>query len=831
VWGSVKPFGVLALFVLFLLGSPFYLHQAMAQGSCKVALRTPFRSLSYEKQLAFVEQLLRLNHQINSRYYSFWVRNPLMQYEGNSFVDGGEVRNLSPLDQVWNQFSNKDFVFIEKLYDSDVLEDLAAFTIPFDFGGLFLPSGKSLADFVRNPEVADINPVAAPHVSEGFRFQSEKIVWANGIYNSSPKTFGNHLFEKLEVPEFREHLQKLGFKGLELLDPVFRINGVSLPERYFNAALGTVFQFIRLMTQEFNFGRDMKSPVQSLNLETDVTFSNLNELLRFVSKRLDEKRQSNSPPPIVLISENANPGFFDLGGPEVHRLAKTGPHYGEPIYINSDVAETLSFHEVFRILLHELVHQLGVKDEELRLPDIYAQALLEFIRPLFSSREFGESPFRVHEVKLPTVRVGEGVWYQNESFMKSLAQPPVVRKVGSRVFIEVGDELLDPTPMILQVIPWRYQSQKPNLLFYELHNLHLSHWKESSKGVGLGVFDVDVSGVYSMPSQSLAPTNGKLRVFIHTIKNDGGQWTIRKNFTDGQYGVELISWNLGEFKRTHSTPHQAAIQAPFVVEEAGSHIVKDRSETQWVIQLKLSGFDRRYIKDLEPLTIDLASPDLVPLSHSQASLPISIKASFSDSEVSNSVLVTGVLHLADHLPSRTYVFERVRWTDKNGHIITARPLDKITFTHTDRDRKVKSELNAISDLHLEGGRVMDMPIPVNFYSPNDQPIFSFKIAHRSPLTELFLSAELLGSVAHNATKREEVLWNLLNPPPNTGVRTMTKSLSEVESLVTIELDLPKLQRRGLLNQIRLKSVFARDSKLEEKRWSLGESTALFIESP
>jgi hypothetical protein len=72
---------------------------------------------------------------------------------------------------------------------------------------------------------------------------------------------------------------------------------------------------------------------------------------------------------IVFISEKANPGFFNTGENEKHRIAKTGLSPEVPIYINIDLLYNatgevaIDFPAVIGILTHELGHQAGFTDE------------------------------------------------------------------------------------------------------------------------------------------------------------------------------------------------------------------------------------------------------------------------------------------------------------------------------------------------------------------------------------------------------------------------------------------------------------------------------------
>ncbi len=68
---------------------------------------------------------------------------------------------------------------------------------------------------------------------------------------------------------------------------------------------------------------------------------------------------------IVYVSEKENPGFFDTGVNEKHRIAKTGLTPSDPIYINTDLLynekgqPNLDLPTIVSILLHEVGHQTG----------------------------------------------------------------------------------------------------------------------------------------------------------------------------------------------------------------------------------------------------------------------------------------------------------------------------------------------------------------------------------------------------------------------------------------------------------------------------------------
>ncbi len=68
---------------------------------------------------------------------------------------------------------------------------------------------------------------------------------------------------------------------------------------------------------------------------------------------------------ILFVSEKENPGFFDTGVNEKHRIAKTGLTPKDPIYINTDLLynekgqPNIDLPTITSILLHEVGHQSG----------------------------------------------------------------------------------------------------------------------------------------------------------------------------------------------------------------------------------------------------------------------------------------------------------------------------------------------------------------------------------------------------------------------------------------------------------------------------------------
>jgi hypothetical protein len=85
----------------------------------------------------------------------------------------------------------------------------------------------------------------------------------------------------------------------------------------------------------------------------------------------------------VFLSAASNPGFFDTGKNEHHRVAKTGSTPNTPIYFNTDIIagansqRVLSVAEAAAILVHEVGHQTGEMDHQ-SLDDLGAKIRFRF---------------------------------------------------------------------------------------------------------------------------------------------------------------------------------------------------------------------------------------------------------------------------------------------------------------------------------------------------------------------------------------------------------------------------------------------------------------------
>jgi hypothetical protein len=80
--------------------------------------------------------------------------------------------------------------------------------------------------------------------------------------------------------------------------------------------------------------------------------------------RIGQLNSSNSER-LIFISEKDNPGYFDTGITERHRIAKTGLSPSDPIYMNLDLLYTedgkpaVDMGTLVSILAHEMGHQTG----------------------------------------------------------------------------------------------------------------------------------------------------------------------------------------------------------------------------------------------------------------------------------------------------------------------------------------------------------------------------------------------------------------------------------------------------------------------------------------
>jgi hypothetical protein len=84
---------------------------------------------------------------------------------------------------------------------------------------------------------------------------------------------------------------------------------------------------------------------------------------------------------IQFVSEKDRPDLFKSDAGEVHRTVVTGNSPESPIYINTDRmtqnGQSLGFSFWAGLLTHELVHHLGIKDDERRIPDLLGAAVAQ----------------------------------------------------------------------------------------------------------------------------------------------------------------------------------------------------------------------------------------------------------------------------------------------------------------------------------------------------------------------------------------------------------------------------------------------------------------------
>ena len=303
----MKNLKYLVFIVYFLVSC--YSHLVIAQPSCHQFLKKSFKQLSAEEKLNFVESLIRINNQIHSRNYSFWLKNPLSRYYGSAFIEGGYVQGISPLDNVWEQFHKGDYSTIEKLYDSDTFDLLKRFTIPFDLGSISIPRGTNITE-IRDSFLSGnskSNILDAVQSSNSFNYQNGKIIWLNRSTTSSPASFGSHPYEQLKNSETQKKLKDLGFKYLHFLDPEFKIEGKSKSEKLFNSAMGSVFNYIRLLSQSFNFWYHRPAPINRLRPTDSSSFKNYNEFLVQISRQLMSLQETSETPEIIFVSEREFP--------------------------------------------------------------------------------------------------------------------------------------------------------------------------------------------------------------------------------------------------------------------------------------------------------------------------------------------------------------------------------------------------------------------------------------------------------------------------------------------------------------------------------------------
>jgi hypothetical protein len=122
-----------------------------------------------------------------------------------------------------------------------------------------------------------------------------------------------------------------------------------------------------------------------------------------------------------------------------------------------------------------------------------------------------------------------------------------------------------------------------------------------------------------------------------------------------------------------------------------------------------------------------------------------------------------------------------------------------------------------------------LPFPLNWFAPNHRALFSFRLSHDHPLKRLFLRTEATGTTMIKGSNREEKIVDLLHPPTDQAFTTRFQSVSANETIVHVEFNLEKLLAARSFNYLRIRGLFARDERYNEKAWDFGPNVMLFIE--
>ncbi len=141
------------------------------------------------------------------------------------------------------------------------------------------------------------------------------------------------------------------------------------------------FQFVYQSLGSILTGSLTDSSIELTKKEIDV----IRLMLRVV---YENKNKSDR---LVFVSESTNPGFFNTGVYEQHRIAKTFLRTNAPIYINTDLLyvnhqPALDTDQILRILVHEIGHQVGVADHAVL--DILSAKISMFTRKETSSHVY-----------------------------------------------------------------------------------------------------------------------------------------------------------------------------------------------------------------------------------------------------------------------------------------------------------------------------------------------------------------------------------------------------------------------------------------------------------
>ena len=273
-------------------------------------------------------------------------------------------------------------------------------------------------------------------------------------------------------------------------------NGIGLAERRFRYVFENLEGFIGLCLSA-NMCR--LSPQ-----ETDLAL----KIMKAMPIERGHKR------PIQFKSEKKNPGFFLIDGQI--KAAKTGLQIGSPIYINSDMTVRTTFYgqkeamdepEVLAILIHELGHHHGIKDEAQL--DNFAS---KFQTALLASLQRVELGFRTANIQVSVL---------NTAGLGNLPQ----------VWVSDGAQMFDLSKMILPYLkcPPGYRTAGGHI-----SNTHWS-WQSTPDPTYPGIWYVWIEG-YAMPYctlngiyQDVAKGN-LFRIGMQTFPQAGAYFLVPGSF-------------------------------------------------------------------------------------------------------------------------------------------------------------------------------------------------------------------------------------------------------------------------------------------------------------
>jgi|GEM_PF-4279191 len=178
---------------------------------------------------------------------------------------------------------------------------------------------------------------------------------------------------------------------------------------------------------------------------------------------------------IEFVDPATRPGLFQQSGP--HRLAITGRQIADPIYVNAEQLERLSFEEMTSILVHEYGHHHGHRDDAERSLDKLSATVRDLaeyqVRKL---DEIGLPHFQLLSFRTTTVESNQAMierrWPMDPAQVRDTFE-------GVQALLSDGNDVLDlrrflvhelhsDEPIPLHLISWSFEAESWQLLNEEI---------------------------------------------------------------------------------------------------------------------------------------------------------------------------------------------------------------------------------------------------------------------------------------------------------------------------------------------------------------------------